>query len=231
MKVEQGTGYAIDTFLNYFLLIIGIFISLEIVGFDLRALLVFAGAIGIGLGLALQSVAANLISGFSIIFGGKIRKGDWLEVGDTLGMVSDIDLRATKLRSRDNIEYIIPNADIMSNTIVNYSLSSPMIRIAVSFGVSYGSDPREIEKIVLAVAEKEPEVMVGKKPEIRFIGYGDNSIDFQLLVWIDVRKTARRYIRSRLYFAIFDAFKQANIEIPFPQRDLHIRSGMPHSKF
>ncbi|MGB9499886.1 MAG: mechanosensitive ion channel family protein [Dissulfuribacterales bacterium] len=230
MKVEPGNAYAIDTFLNYFLLIIGVFISLEIVGFDLRALLVFAGAIGIGVGLALQSVAANLISGFSIIFGGKIRKGDWLEVGDTLGMVSAIDLRATKIRSRDNIEYIIPNADIMSKTIVNYSLSSPMIRLAVPFGVSYASDPVLIEKIVCEVAEKVPEVMVYKKPVIRFIGYGENSIDFQLLIWIDVRETGRRNIRSRLYFLIFDAFKQENIEIPFPQQDVHIRSGMPSGK-
>ncbi len=231
MKIEPGNAYAIDTFLNYSLLIIGVFISLEIVGFDLRALLVFAGAIGIGVGFAFQSVAANLISGFSIIFGGKIRKGDWLEVGGTLGMVSAIDLRTTKLRSRDNIEYIIPNSDIISKTIVNYSLSSPMIRLAVPFGVSYASDPKEIEKIVLTVAEKEPEVMVYKKPVIRFIGYGENSIDFQLLIWIDVRETGRRNIRSLLYFKIFDAFKQANIEIPFPQQDVHIRSGMPAGKF
>jgi small-conductance mechanosensitive channel len=231
MKVEPGTAYAIDTFLTYFMLVIGAFISLEIVGFDLRALLVFAGAIGIGLGLALQSVASNLISGFSIIFGGKIRRGDWLEAGDTMGMVTDIHLRSTRLRTRDNVEYIIPNADLMSNTIVNYSLSSPMIRIDVPFGVSYASDPRKIEKMVLEVAEKEPAAMVFRKPEIRFIGYGDNSIDFQLLVWIDVRKTARRAIRSNLYFAMFDVFGKEGIEIPFPQRDVHFRSGIPWEKF
>ncbi len=230
MKVEQGTAYAIDTFLTYFMLVIGAFISLEIVGFDLRALLVFAGAIGIGLGLALQSVASNLISGFAIIFGGKIRRGDWLEAGDTMGMVTDIHLRSTRLRTRDNVEYIIPNADLMSNTIINYTLSSPMIRIDVPFGVSYASDPRKIEKMVLEVAEKEPAAMVFKKPEIRFIGYGDNSIDFQLLVWIDVRKTARRAIRSNLYFAVFDAFAREGIEIPFPQRDVHFRSGIPWEK-
>jgi small-conductance mechanosensitive channel len=231
MKVESGTAYAIDTFLKYFMLIIGVFISLEIVGFDFRALMVFAGAIGIGLGLALQGMASNLISGFAIIFGGKIRRGDWLEVGETMGMVTDIDLRATKVRTRDSIEYIIPNADLMSNTIVNYTLSSPVIRLAVPFGVSYASDPRKIEQMVLETAEKEPAVMVSKKPEFRFIGYGDNSIDFQLLVWIDVRKTARRGIRSKLYFAMFDAFTEHGIEIPFPQRDLHLRSGVEWERF
>ncbi len=231
LKVTPGASYAIDTFLKYFMLIIGVFISLKIVGFDLRALMVFAGAVGIGLGLALQSVAANMISGFSIIFGGKIRRGDWLEVGDTMGTVTDIDLRATKVRTRDNIEYIVPNADIMSNTIVNYTLSSPMIRIDVSFGVSYASDPREVAEMVLAVAEKEPEATVYRKPEIRFVGYGDNSIDFQLLVWIDVRKTARRAIRSKLYFAMFETFAEHGIEIPFPQRDLHFRSGIEWERF
>ncbi|MDA3897301.1 MAG: mechanosensitive ion channel [Desulfobacteraceae bacterium] len=231
MKVEPGTAYALDTFLKYFMMIIGAFISLEIVGFDFRALLVFAGAIGIGLGLALQSVASNLISGFAIIFGGKVRRGDWLEVGDTMGMVTNIDLRATKVRTRDNIEYIIPNADLMSNTIVNYTLSSPVIRLAVPFGVSYASDPRKIEQMVLETAEKEPAVMVSKKPEFRFIGYGDNSIDFQLLVWIDVRKTARRGIRSKLYFAMFETFSEHGIEIPFPQQDVHFRTGIPWDRF
>ncbi|MBC2715968.1 MAG: mechanosensitive ion channel [Desulfobacteraceae bacterium] len=231
MKVESGTAYAIDTFLKYFMLLLGGFIALEIVGFDLRALLVFAGAIGIGLGLALQSMASNLISGFAIIFGGKIRRGDWLEVGETMGMVSDIDLRATKVRTRDNIEYIIPNADLMSNTIINYSLSSPMIRIDVPFGVAYASDPRKVEQLVMETAEKDPEVMVSKKPEFRFIGYGDNSIDFQLLVWIDVRRTARRHIRSKLYFAMFEAFAKEGIEIPFPQQDVHFRSGIEWERF
>ena len=231
LKVTPGTAYAIDTFLKYFMLIIGALISLKIVGFDLRAFLVFAGAVGIGLGLALQSVAANMISGFSIIFGGKIRRGDWLQVGDTMGTVMDIDLRATKVKTRDDVEYIIPNADIMSNTIVNYTLSSPLIRIDVPFGVSYDANPRAVEKMVLAVAEKEPEAMVYRKPEIRFIGYGDNSIDFQLLIWIDVRKTARRSIRSKLYFAMFEIFAANGIEIPFPQRDVHFRSGIPWERF
>ncbi len=226
LAVEPGLGYAINTFLKYFFMLVGALASLQIVGFDLRALLVFAGAMGIGLGFALQSVASNMISGFAIIFGGKIRKGDWIEIGGTLGVVTDIYLRATKLRNRDNIEYLIPNADLMSSTIVNYSLSSPMIRISVPFGVSYAADPNEAGRIAVAVAENEPRAMGYRHPEIRFVGYGDSSIDFELLVWIDVRKTARRLIRSNLYFALFDALKQAGIEIPFPQRDLHLRSSI-----
>jgi small-conductance mechanosensitive channel len=228
--VESGLAYAIDTFLKYFLVFIGALISLQIVGFDLRALLVFAGAIGIGIGLAMQSLASNLISGFVIIFGGKIRKGDWVEVGDRLGEVTDIYLRATKVRTRDNIEYLIPNSELISTTIINYSLTTPMIRIRIPFGVSYSADPHDVERVVLEMAEKETSLVSYRKPEIRFTGYGDSSIDFELLVWMDIRKNARDFVISRLYFGMFDALKDAGIEIPFPQRDLHIRSGVPWEK-
>jgi potassium-dependent mechanosensitive channel len=229
--VESGLAYAIDTFLKYFLVFIGVFISLQIVGFDLRTLMVFAGAIGIGIGFAMQSVASNLISGFVIIFGGKVRKGDWVEVGGTLGEVTDIYLHATKVRTRDNIEYLVPNSELISSTIVNYTLTSPMIRIRVPFGVSYAADPHEVSKAALDVAEKEASLLMHRKSEIRFTGYGDNSINFELLVWMDIRRYAQDLVRSRLYFAIFDALKKAGIEIPFPQRDLHIRSGVPWEKF
>jgi small-conductance mechanosensitive channel len=224
LKIDPGLAYALNTFFKYVTLAIGFLISLKIIGIDLRFLLVFAGAIGIGIGLGLQSMAANVISGFTIIFGGKIRRGDWIEVSGTLGMVTDIYLRATKVRTRDNIEYLIPNSDLITNTIVNYSLSSPMIRIEVPVGVSYGADPREVEKIMLHVAEREPLVSGYNKPSVKFIEYADSSINFELLVWIDVRKVPRREIRSSLYFTLFDEFKKAGIEIPFPQRDIHIRS-------
>jgi potassium-dependent mechanosensitive channel len=225
LGIDQGLGYALNIFLKYFLIVIGFLFSLKVVGIDLRFLLVFAGAIGIGLGLGLQNMAANMISGFSIIFGGKIRKGDWIESGGTLGVVTDIYLRATKVRTRDNIEYLIPNSELISNTIVNYSLSSPMVRLALPLGVSYDADTRQVKKILMAVAEAEPLVSnYYKKPAVRLTGYGDSSIDFELLIWFDVRNVGRRTIRSALYFAIFDEFKKAGIEIPYPQRDIHIRS-------
>lgn len=222
--VDPGLGYALNTFFKYVSLAVGVLIAINIVGINLRFLLVFAGAIGIGIGLGLQNMAANVIAGFTIIFGGKIRKGDWIEVNNTLGVVTDIYLRATKLRTRDSIEYLVPNSNLISNTIVNYSLSSPLIRIAIPVGVSYDADPREVEQILLEVAEKEPMVEKVEKPVVRFVEYADSSINFELLVWIDVRETPRRKIRSALYYAIFSAFDKAGITIPFPQRDIHIRS-------
>jgi small-conductance mechanosensitive channel len=229
LGIDPGLGYALNTFFKYVSLALGVLISLRLVGIDLRFLLVFAGAAGIGIGLGMQNMAANIISGFSIIFGGKIRRGDWIQVGDTMGTVLDIYLRATKVRTRDNIEYLVPNANLISNTIVNYSLSSPLIRIELPVGVSYSADPREVERILLKAAEEEVLVSKDEQPMVRFVGYGDNSINFELLIWIDVRAVARRAVRSALYFTIFEELKKASIEIPFPQRDIHIRTPNPPS--
>ena len=222
--IDPGLGYALNTVFKFILLGVGFLIALNILGINLRFFLVFAGAIGIGVGLGLQDMAANVISGFTIIFGGKIRKGDWIEVASMLGEVTDIYLRATKVRTRDNIEYLIPNSNIISNTMVNYSLSSPLIRIELPVGVSYKADPRQVENILLAAAENEPLVEKIHIPAVRFVEYADNSINFELLIWINVRKTPRRRVRSNLYFVIFEELAKAGIEIPFPQRDIHIRS-------
>jgi small-conductance mechanosensitive channel len=222
--IDPGLGYALNTVFKYTTLGIGFLIVLNILGLNLQFLLVFAGAIGIGVGLGLQNMAANVISGFTIIFGGKIRKGDWIEVESMVGEVTDIYLRATRVRTRDNIEYLVPNSNMISNTIVNYSLSSPLIRIELPVGVSYSANPRQVEKILLAAAENEPLVDKTHMPAVRFMEYADSSINFELLVWIDVRKTPRRKVRSNLYFVIFEELAKAGIEIPFPQRDVHIRS-------
>ena len=222
--IDPGLGYALNTVFKYTTLGIGFLITLNILGLNLQFLLVFAGAIGIGIGLGLQNMTANVISGFTIIFGGKIRKGDWIEVEGMMGKVTDIYLRATKVQTRDNIEYLVPNSNMISNTMVNYTLSSALIRIDLSVGVSYSADPRQVEKILLAAAENEPEVDKIHRPAVRFVEYADNSINFELLVWIDVRNTPRRRVRSNLYFVIFEELAKAGIEIPFPQRDVHIRS-------
>jgi small-conductance mechanosensitive channel len=222
--VEPGLGYAINTFLKYLMLAVGFLIALNVVGLDLRFLFVFAGAVGIGIGMGMQNMAANVISGFTLIFGGKLRKGDWIEVADTMGMVTDIHLRATNVRTRDNIEYLIPNTEFISGTLVNYSLGSPLIRIEVPVGVSYDADPQQVSQILLDIASKERLVAKEKAPVVRFVEFGDSSINFELLIWINVRTTPRRRVRSNLYFAIFEALGKAGVEIPFPQRDIHVRS-------
>ncbi len=224
LGVDPGLGFAINTIIRFGFLAIGFLIALRTVGVDLKFLLVFAGAIGIGIGLGLQNMAASLLAGFTIIFGGKIRKGDWIEVEGNLGVVTDIHLLATRVRTRRNVEYLVPNATLVSSTIVNYSLTSPMIWIAVPVGVSYGADPRQVEKVLLAVARAEPMVSRQEAPRVIFTEFADSSLNFSLLAWIDVRENAERIVKSALYFAIFEEFAKAGIEIPFPQRDIHIRS-------
>ena len=224
MRISPGTGFAINTIIRYSFFAVGMLIALETIGVDLRLILVFAGAIGIGIGLGLQNMAASMISGFSIIFGGKIRKGDWIEVEGNLGEVVDISVLSTRIRTRQNVEYLVPNSSLVANTVVNFSLSSPMIWTGLDVGVSYGSDPRQVEQILLEVAGREPMVSRGMPPRVLFTAFADSSLNFRLLVWIDARRYAERIVHSALYFAIFEEFKKAGIEIPFPQRDIHIRT-------
>jgi small-conductance mechanosensitive channel len=224
LGIDEGLGYALNTLLKYVSFALGLLISLNVVGIDLRFLLVFAGAIGIGIGLGIQQIATNFIGGLIIIFGGKIRKGDWIEINGELGLVADIFMNATMVRNRNNVEYLIPNSDIISKTLINYSFSSPMVRIEVPIGVSYQSDPRAVERVLLHIAEKEPMVSKGHKPDVIFAEYADSAINFKLRVWIDIREVAQPQVRSALYFAIFNELKNAGIEIPFPQRDVHIKS-------
>jgi small-conductance mechanosensitive channel len=223
--VDQGLGYALNMFFKYVSLAIGLLISLKVVGIDLRFFLVFAGAIGIGVGLGLQNMAANVISGFTIVFGGKIRKGDWIEVSQTLGVVTDIYLRATKIRTRDNIEYLIPNSNLISDIVVNYSLSSSLhSHRSTCWGILRCRPAGSGKRLFFKQLRKKRKSQSFQKPAVRLVEYGDNSVNFLLLIWIDVKKTPRRRVRSALYFSIFDKFKKAGIEIPFPQRDIHIRS-------
>jgi small-conductance mechanosensitive channel len=223
--VEQGPGYAVNTIIRLAFFGVGFLIALDTVGVDFGFLLVFAGAIGVGIGLGLQSMAANLISGFIIIFGGKVRKGDWIKVEDAIGMITDIHALSTRVRTRGNVEYLLPNSNLVSNTIINYTLSSPMIWISLPVGVSYGSDPKQVEQILMEAAQKEPTVSRHDKPKVLFTAFADSSLNFELAICIDVRHQPEKVVKSNLYFTIFEEFKKASIEIPFPQQEIRIRSG------
>jgi len=228
--MDEGLSYAINTFLNYFFLVSGLLIAMRTVGLDLRVLMVLAGAVGIGIGFGLQNMAANVFSSFSLVFGRRIKRGDWIQIGDKLGTVREVGLAATRVWTRDNIEYLIPNSDLTSHMIVNYSLSNPLIRIHIPLGVSYSSNTKEVTDILLKVAAQNPWVSKKTSPSVWFTEYGESSLNFELLVWIDVRRVSEREVSSELYYAIFQAFEEAGVVIPFPQRDLHIQPSPPASK-
>jgi small-conductance mechanosensitive channel len=224
--VDTGLAYALNTFLNYLLLGIGLLFSMKVMGLDLRVLMVFAGAIGIGVGLGFQHIAANMVSGFTLIFGRHLRRGDWIEIEGQIGMIKEISLWATKIQTRDDIEYLIPNDTFITSTIVNYTLTSPVIRMNVPVGVTYNADPETVKKVLLKAISNISFVTRHKQPEIFFREYGDNSINFDVMVWFEINKIGKRRLRSMLYYAIFAELKEAGIEIPYPQRDIHIRSGL-----
>jgi small-conductance mechanosensitive channel len=227
LGVDTGLAYAISICINYTLLAVGVVISLLTVGVDLRMLAIFAGALGVGLGFGLQHMVANIVSGLAIIFGGTIRKGDIIRVGDAVGVVQEIGLRATMVRTFDHLEYLVPNAEFVTGTVVNYTLSSPLTRLQIPVGVSYTADPEVVSRILLEQAEANPGLDKTYKPDVWFDSYGESSLNFILLVWIDIRVTNAKKVKSELYHAIFKALRQAGIEIPFPQRDVHIRSSVP----
>ena len=222
LGLDEGIAYSVNTLIGYILVTFGFLFSLNIVGLNLKLLMVFAGAVGIGIGLGLQNMAGNVVSGLVIIFGRRIRKGDWVQVNEKVGFVSEVNLRATKIKTRDNVEFLIPNSHLTSNVIVNYTLSDPKIRLHIPVGVSYNAAPDAVRAILLDVANDIPFIDRENLPEIWFVDFSDSSINFELLAWIDIRKVSEGYARSSLYFSIFEALKRAGIEIPFPQRDVHI---------
>ncbi len=225
LNVDPGVSHAINTVIIYVMVIVGVLEACETVGLSLGTLRLFAGALGIGIGFGLQSIAHNLVGGLILIFSRSLRRGDWITTGDTLGMVQEVGIRATRLRTWDNIEHLIPNAQFISGEVVNWTRSNPYARLHVGVGVAYGAEPEKVRRILQAVAEAAPNVERSPAPEVWFVGFGESSINFELLVWFNVKLMERRRVESDLRFKIFGALKDAGIEIPFPQRDLHIRSA------
>jgi small-conductance mechanosensitive channel len=229
LAIDESIAHAINTFIGYATLVVGVLVAFEVVGLGAGTVTVFAGALGIGLGFGMQSLAGDLSSGVTLIFGRTLRKGDIVRIGETTGQVQEVGIRATSLMSPDAVEYLVPNSEMVSSTVVNWTRSTPFVREHVPLGVGYGADPEEVIDLLQAVAKRVPGVEAEPEPEVWFTGLGESSLSFEVLVWVDFKKTARQRVRSDLYRAIFAALRSAGIEIPYPQRDLHIRSVSPEA--
>ena len=225
LAIDEGVAHAIDTSIVYSLSAIGVLAALEAVGLGVGSIMVFAGALGIGLGFGLQGLASNLASGMVLIFSRALRKGDWVKVGDTIGVIQEVGVRATRLRSEDAVEYLVPNSEFVAGTIVNWTHSSPYVRIHVPVAVAYKSNPAQVREILERVAAETPRVERSPHPQVRLVKFGDSSLVFELLVWIHRKQISEDEVASDLHFAIFRALAEAGIEIPFPQREVHLRSG------
>jgi small-conductance mechanosensitive channel len=224
-SIEIGVRQAVGSIIRYGVVAVGFVIIFETVGIDLSALTILAGALGIGVGFGLQNITNNLVSGLIILFERPIKVGDRIEVGTVVGDVMKISLRATTVRTNDNIAIIIPNSDFVSSKVTNWSYTDRDVRFNIPVGVSYSSDPEAVKRILLEVADEHSGVLKAPEPDVIFEGFGESPLNFLLRVWTREYITRPYILRSELNFAIKKKFKEHGIEIPFPQRDLHIRSG------
>jgi len=223
--LDLGVRQAIATIFQYLFVLVGFLIILSTAGIDLTTLNVLAGAVGIGVGFGLQTIANNFISGLIILFERPVKVGDRIQVGDVTGDVVRIGARATTIKTNDNIEIIVPNAEFISSQVINWSHSDREVRLHIPVGVSYSSNPEEVRDILLEVAASHQGVLKSPPPDVIFTEFGDSSLNFDLRVWTSDYITKPKILRSDLNFAIRKKFRERGIEIPFPQRDIHVRSG------
>ncbi|HXV79221.1 MAG TPA: mechanosensitive ion channel domain-containing protein [Candidatus Binatia bacterium] len=224
-SVHVGVRQAVGTITRYVILVLGFLIILQTAGIDLTTLNVLAGAVGIGVGFGLQNIANNFVSGLIILFERPIKIGDRIEVGSAEGDVIKIGARSTTVLTNDNIAIIIPNSKFISENVVNWSYTDESVRFKVPVSVAYGSDVRLVEKLLLEVAIENSDVLDRPAPSVRFIEFGDNGLLFELRAWSTSLAHRKGMLVSNLNFGIHDKFKDNYIEIPYPQRDLHIRTG------
>jgi small-conductance mechanosensitive channel len=222
---DRGQKFAIERISGYFIFTLGLLIGLQSQGINLTTLALLGGTIGIGIGLGLQTIAKNFASGLILLFENPVKVGDRVQLEDLLGDVIHIGGRATWVRTNDNVVIIVPNSEFIESRVTNWTANDRRVRIPVALGVSYGSDPAQVREVLLDVARKHPDVLREPAPDVVFRGFGDSSLDFELRVWTVKQVQTPQVMRSELYFSIFDTFRQHDIEIPFPQRDLHLRSS------
>jgi small-conductance mechanosensitive channel len=209
------------TFALFALVLIGV---LYYLGFNLTALAVFSGAIGLGLGFGLQKVFANLISGLIILADKSIKPGDVIQLGETYGYINFLGSRYVSVVTRDATEYLIPNEDLVTHQVINWSYSNNLVRLKIPVGIGYDSDIRQAMGLMLEAAAAADRILTAPKPVCLLMGFGDNSVDFQLRVWIGDPQNGVHNVKSQILLGIWERFKQHGIELPFPQRVLHHKS-------
>jgi small-conductance mechanosensitive channel len=225
-KIERGISQSIASIVRYIIVIIGLYLLVVSLGVNLTSLGIAAGALGVGIGFGLQNITNNFISGIIILFERPIKVGDRIEVGLIKGDVVKINPRATTIITNDNITVIVPNSDFINTTVINWSHNDRMVRFNFKVKVSYKEDPAFIKKILLEVAKENDGVLKNPSPDVLFNDYAESALDFILRVWTSQYIDRPNVLKSQLYYAIFEKFRQNNVEIPFPQRDLHIKTGL-----
>ena len=197
--------------------------ALNAVGIDLGALTVFGGALGVGIGFGLQRIASNFISGFILVFDGSIRPGNVISINDKFGWVQELRARYIVVRDRDGVETLIPNENLITTEVINWSYSDPRVRLKLPVQVSYADDPEQAMQILIGASEASGRVLRDPAPAARLMGFGEHGIDLELRVWIYDPQEGVANVRSDINLNIWKRFREAGITIPFPQHDLYVK--------
>jgi small-conductance mechanosensitive channel len=202
----------------------GLIVGVDTAGVDLRSLALLGSAVGLGVGLGLQPMITNFVAGWILLLERPVKLGDRIDVGGTNGEVVRMGGRSTWVCTNDNEVIIVPNSDFITNRVTNWTANDPKVRFALKIGVSYASDPQKVKAILLEIAAGHPDVLHEPSPEVIFSELGDNSLNFLLRIWTAKELGNPQKLKSDLYFSIIESFREQGIEMPFPQRDLHLRS-------
>ncbi|BBO83560.1 hypothetical protein DSCO28_41260 [Desulfosarcina ovata subsp. sediminis] len=222
--MDTGARLSIVRLVHYALILIGFLIALSAMGFELQNITIIGGALGVGIGFGMQNIVNNFVSGLILLFERPIKVGDVVQLGDgQQGRVTNLGLRATTVQTFDRAEIVVPNGDLISSQVTNWTLGDRSMRLTIPVGVAYGSDVETVTWVLMAVATESDKVLKDPQPMVLFLNFGDSSLDFQLRVWI-ADFNERRIIQSALIREIDRRFRIEGVEIPFPQRDLHLRS-------
>ncbi len=223
--LERGVQFAVARITYYIFVTIGVLVVLDTAGVNLASLSLFGGLLGVGIGFGLQNISANFISGVILLIERPVRVGDVVTVDDLEGQIMAITMRVTQMLTFDNIMVYVPNSRFIDGTVINWTSEDLKVRVHVNVGVAYGSDTKLVKQALLEAASEHPEVLGSPEPQVWFLEFGDSSLNFRLLVWVP-DPLSRFRVESDLHFAVDDAFREHGIEIPFPQRDLHLRSAV-----
>jgi small-conductance mechanosensitive channel len=221
--VTRGVQESVTRLVHYGILVIGLMVLMKLLGFKFADIAIIGGALGVGIGFGLKEIVNNFVSGLILLFERPVKVGDIIVVGQDMGEVTALGLRATTVQTFDNAEIVIPNAELITCSVTNWTLAEKRVRVKIPIGVAYGTDVPNILKILLSCADSNPTVLTQPPPKALFLAFGDSSLDFELRAWISDFNDSLR-VRSELNQDIENEFQIAGIEIPFPQRDLHLRS-------
>jgi small-conductance mechanosensitive channel len=229
---ESSSFYTLDRILHYLIMSIAALVAFTSLGLDTSSLALIAGALSVGIGFGLQSIVSNFLSGLMLLFDGSLRVGDFIELDSGVtGVVKEITTRYTRIHTNDNVDVVVPNSELTSYKLTNWTLKEPVVRVRIPFGVAYGTDKELVRKAALEAADEVAftlKTVPGRRPDVLLVNFGDSSLDFQLRVWVTregVRRPTR--VKADYYWALETKFREYGIEIPFPQRDLHMREIPP----